>query len=70
MMPGSGMIGYIRAVKRGLRDEHNFAPMPGSTDEEPLLEVPDGEYPMTIHGKLDCVRIIEGKISCCNFEEA
>jgi hypothetical protein len=62
------MMGYINAVKRGLRDTHNFTPLPGSTDHEPLLEVPDGEYPMTIDGKVDKVRIINGKISCCNFD--
>ena len=63
------MSDYIRAVKRGLRDEHGFEPLPGSTEEEPLLKAPDGEYPMTIDGKLDNVRIENGTISCCNFEE-
>lgn len=62
------MIDYIRAVKRGLRDEHGFVPKEGSTENEPLLDVQDGEYPMTIEGKLDRVRIVDGKISCCNFE--
>jgi hypothetical protein len=64
------MTDYVRAVKRGLRDEHHFTPGVGSTDEEPLFEIPDGEYPVTIEGKLDHVRIVNGKISCCNFEPA
>ncbi len=32
--------------------------------------VPDGQYPMTIEGRIDNVRITGGKISCCNFEPA
>ena len=63
------MTDYIRAVKRGLRDQHGFRPKEGSTDSEPILDVPDGEYPMTIDGKVDKVRITDGKINCCNFEE-
>lgn len=59
---------YIRAVKRGLRDRYHFKPKPGSTEEEPLLDVPDGEYPMRIQGKLDEVRIVNGRIHCCNFK--
>lgn len=55
---------YIRSIKRGLRDHYNFKPLPGSTEDELLLEVPDGEYPMTIEGKLDNVRIEGGKIFC------
>lgn len=64
------MTDYIRAVKRGLRDEHGFKPKDGSTQDEPLLEVPDGKYPMTIDGKVDNVCITDGKIFCCNFEKA
>ena len=63
------MIDYVRAVKCGLRDNYGFKPKPGSTDKEPLLDVPDGEYPMTIEGKLDKIRIVHGSISCCNFEK-
>ncbi|MCD4760528.1 hypothetical protein K8R42_01385 [bacterium] len=53
---------YIATVKRALRDEHNFEPQPGSTDKEPLLEVPDGEYLVTIEGKLDKIRIEDGHL--------
>lgn len=64
------MISYINAVKRGFRDQHGFVPT-GGTNNEPLFdEIPDGEYPMTIDGKVDKVRIVNGCINCCNFEEA
>ena len=64
------MIDYIRAVKCGLRDEHGFTPLPGSSDEDPMFDnIPDGEYPMTIEGRLDRVRIINGSINCYNFEQ-
>lgn len=63
------MTDYIREVKRQLRDTYGFKPLPGSTEAEPLLNVPDGEYPMTIEGKLDRVRISGDRISCCNFDE-
>ena len=62
------MTDYIRAVKRGFRDQHGIKPT-GGTDYEPLFaEIPDGEYLMTIDGKRDRVRIVGGTISCCNFE--
>ena len=60
---------YIRAVKRMLRDKFHFQSMPGSTKEEPVLYVPDGTYPMTINGRTDYVRVIDGEIHCCNFQE-
>ena len=63
------MLEYIRAVKRGLRDQHGFKPSPGSTRHDPILAgVPDGEYPMTIDGKLDRVQIVRGAIYCCRFD--
>lgn len=64
------MSSYILAVKRALRDQHGFTPKEGSTENEPLLDVPDGEYPVSIDGKVDTVRIADGKIHCCNFEQA
>lgn len=62
------MIEYINAIKRKLIDQYGFP-------ENPMVpgcvfgDVPDGEYPMTINGKLDNVRIKDGKINCCNFDE-
>ena len=61
------MTAYIKAVKCGLRDEHGFKPI-GGTEEEPLINAPDGKYPMTIEGKLDRVVIKDGYINCCNFD--
>lgn len=63
------MIAYIREIKRKLRDEYGFKPLPGSTKEEPLLDVPDGGYSMIIEGKTNAVRIVNGKISCWIFKK-
>lgn len=64
------MTDYIREIKRQWRDVYGFVPREGSLPEEPLFDnIPDGVYPMTIDGKVDQVRLIDGKISCCNFEE-
>lgn len=64
------MIEYINAVKRGLRDQHKLIPT-GGTDDEPLFaDIPDGEYRMTIDGRVDRVEIRAGMIRCCNFREA
>ena len=61
---------YIKEVKRQMRDKHGFKPIASSTDEEPIFcDIPDGEYPVTIRGKLDHVRIKDGMIDCCNFDE-
>jgi len=61
------MLDYIDAIKRKLRDQYHFVPS-GGTPEEPLFDnVPDGEYPMEIDGELDHVKILKGRISCCNF---
>lgn len=62
------MLEYIAAIKRGFRDQHGFKPT-GGTDGEPLFaDIPEGEYPMTIDGRLDRVRIENGRIYCCNFD--
>jgi len=61
-------LGYIDAVKRGLIEQHGFPENP----EKPgcvLGEVPDGEYPMMIEGRRDYVRIVAGRIHCCNWKE-
>lgn len=61
------MIEYINEIKRQLIEVYEFqedSDKPGCP-----LDVPDGEYPMTISGKLDKVRIENGAINCCNFEE-
>lgn len=62
-----GMIAYINAIKRKMIDQYGFPENPDSPGCV-LGDVPNGTYPMTIDGKLDNVRIENGKISCCNFE--
>ncbi len=64
------MTAYIREIKRQFVEVYNFKPLPGSTQREYLVEVPDGEYPMTIENKVDHVKIKDGFINCCNFETA
>ena len=61
------MTDYVREIKRQFVEVYGFKPLPGSTKYEYNVDVPDGEYPMTIENKLDKVRIENGKISCCNF---
>jgi len=63
------MTSYIKEIKKHLRDDYNFVP-DGYNEDEPLFEnvkIPDGEYPMTIEGKLDNVTITNGRISCCKW---
>ena len=57
---------YIREIQRQFVEVYNFPENPESPGLP--MDVPDGDYPMTIEGKLDNVKIIDGKISCCNFE--
>jgi hypothetical protein len=63
------MTSYIAEIQRQLIDQYGF---PENHDHAGTVlgDVPDGEYPMTIEGRLDHVRIKDGKISCCNFDEA
>jgi len=61
------MLEYIDAVKRGLIDEYGFPENPEKRGCV-LGVVPDGEYPMTIAGRRDYVRIQEGRIHCCNWK--
>ena len=61
------MMDYINAIKRKMIDQYGFPENPNNPGCV-LGDVPDGSYPMTIDGKLDNVRIVNGKISCCNFE--
>jgi len=65
------MISYIKEVKRQFRDTYGFQPVRGTADE-PVFgkgQIPDGEYPMTIEGKVDRVRVVRDTIDCCNFED-
>jgi|OpeIllAssembly_1097287.scaffolds.fasta_scaffold660496_2 hypothetical protein len=55
------MTDYIKKVKCALRDEHGFKSIGGS-DDDPLVEGPDGVYPITIEGKLENIWIRNGAI--------
>lgn len=57
------MTGYIRKIQEKLITQYHFAKNENGLPKD----VPDGEYPMEIDGKLDNVKIKDGKISCCNF---
>ncbi len=57
---------YIRAVQAKFIEQYGFAEDPERRGVP--LNVPDGDYPMEIEGKLDKVKITDGKISCCNFD--
>jgi hypothetical protein len=64
------MTDYIREIKSQFRDVYKFIPDRVVDGGEPCFNnIPDGEYPMTIEGKLDNVKIIDGKINCCNFKD-
>ena len=64
------MTAYIREIKKQFRDTYGFTPE-REIGGEPIFadgQIPEGEYPMTIDGKLDRVRVENGKINCGNFE--
>lgn len=63
------MTDYIREIKRQFRDVYGFKPDRIEGNDMCFDSIPDGEYPMTIEGKVDHVRITNGGISCCNFEK-
>jgi hypothetical protein len=60
------MTDYIREIQRQFIAVYKFPEDP----KRPGLPVgvPDGEYLMTIDGKRDWVRVVDGTICCCNFE--
>ncbi len=60
------MTDYIREIQRQWIEVYGFQENPDKPGVP--LNVPDGEYPMTIEGKLDHVRVVDGNINCCNFE--
>jgi hypothetical protein len=60
------MLGYIEKIHQLFITQYRFPENPSKPGLP--VGVPDGQYPMVIDGKLDFVRVIMGKISCCNFE--
>jgi hypothetical protein len=63
------MTDYIRAIKIQFRDKYKFKPSKTENGEPCFDFIPDGKYPMIIDGDLDNVEIINGGISCCNFDK-
>lgn len=59
------MTQYINEIQQKLVTQYGFTPDARGLPQD----VPDGEYPMEVDGRLDRVRIEGGRISCCNFEE-
>lgn len=59
------MTDYVSEIQKKLVTQYGFTPDARGLPQD----VPDGQYPMTIDGKLDRVEIREGRINCCNFEE-
>lgn len=57
---------YVRAIKRQLIKEHHF-------QEHPIYKgvpvgVPDDTYPVTVNGRIDYVRVVDGHLEFFNFE--
>ncbi len=65
------MLEYIQEIKQNLSETYNFRAIKRSDGFILSIceDIPDGVYPMKIHGKVDNVAIIDGKINCCNFED-
>lgn len=61
------MTEYIREIQRQFIDVYGYQ------ERQDMTGVPsgvgDGEYPMTIEGKVDRVRIVGGKIHCMNVDD-
>lgn len=60
------MIQYISKIQRAFIDQHGFAEHLDRPDIP--VNVPDGEYPIVIDGRLDMVEIKGGLVGCCNFD--
>ena len=66
---------YISEIQRQFVEVYGFprrAPMSGYPETKrevvpKLGSVPDGTYPMTIEGKVDKVRVVDGTIHCLNI---
>lgn len=59
------MTEYINEIQKKLVSQYGFTP-----DTRGLPQnVPDGDYPMEIEGKLDNVKIVDGHIHCCQWGE-
>jgi hypothetical protein len=61
------IVEYIDEIKRQFITVYGFPENP-NIPGIPAKGIPDGEYPMAINGRLDNVKIVNGKIHCCNFD--
>ena len=62
-----GMRGYyFSAVHRGLRDIYGLTiNVDKSTEDFPVFDnVPDGNYPMVINGRLDKIKVKDNELAC------
>jgi hypothetical protein len=59
------MTNYICEIQRQLIEIYGFRQNPDKPGVP--MDVPDGDYPMTIEGRLDQVKIVDSGIHCCNF---
>lgn len=64
------MSDYIRTIKKKFASQYHFIPSRVVNGEPCFDNIPDGEYPMTIEGRIDCVKVSGNGISCCNFAKA
>jgi hypothetical protein len=61
------MTSYISEIKKQFRDKYKFVPCGGTKDDPIFNNIPDGEYPMLLDGKIDYVRVEGVSISCGNY---
>ena len=60
---------YIKEIKRQFYKKYKFKPSRIVGDDYCFDDIPDGDYPMKIKGKIDYVKIIDGTIECCNWKK-
>ena len=62
------MTEYIWEINRQFVAVYGYPENPDRPGVPVVGSVPDGEYPMEIGGKVDHVKIEDGRIHCLNFE--
>ena len=60
---------YVREIKKALRDQHHLEPTRVVEGEPHFDDLHNGDYPMVIAGRLDRVRVVNGRFECCRFDE-
>ena len=60
---------YIKEIKHQFYTKYKFKPQRIVGNEYCFDNIPDGNYPMKIEGKIDYVKIVNGTIECCNWEK-